>query len=100
MHKTARGALFFNCYDVFDVNGGFPCENIHECERLHSNGSNRAVSERLGEFIALSRKTARGVLFFSCYDLFDVNEWFPHKNIQECVFACERSNQAVSEHLG
>ena len=43
----ARGALFFTCYDEFDVLGWFPLENIHECVRLHANDSNRAVSELL-----------------------------------------------------
>ena len=40
----ARGALFFTCYDEFDVLAWFPRENIQECVRLHANGSNRAVS--------------------------------------------------------
>ena len=46
--KTAREALFFTCFDEFDVLGWFPCENIQECMRFDANGSNRAVSERLG----------------------------------------------------
>ena len=54
--KMPRVALFFTCYDEFDVLGWLPCKNIQECVRLLANGSNLAVSERLGEFSALSRK--------------------------------------------
>ena len=97
----AQGALFFTCYDGFDVIGWFPRENMQECMHLHANGSNRAVSERLGQFSALLQKTTRGALFFTCYDLFDVIGWFPRENIKECVrLHANRSNRAVSERLG
>ena len=46
--KTARGALFFTCYDELDVLGWFPSENIQECVPLNANGSNRPFSGRLG----------------------------------------------------
>ena len=69
-----RGALFFTCYDVFDVIGWFPFENIQESALTY---------ERLkpGSFGARSRKMARQALFFSCYDVFDAVGWFPHESI-------------------
>ena len=79
----AQGALFFTCYDEFDVLGWFPSENIQEYMCLPANSSNLAVSERLGEFSAFSRKMLWGALFFTCYDEFDVLGCFPRENIQE-----------------
>ena len=70
--KWLGSRSFFTCYDEFDVLGWFPCENIQERMCLHANGSNRPVSERLGQLSALSHKIARGALFFTCYDEFDV----------------------------
>ena len=101
LQKTVRGALSFTCYDLFDVIGLFSRKNIQVCVRLHANRSNRAVSERLGEFSARLHKTARRALFFTCYDVFDVNGWFPSENIQDCVrFHANGSNRAVSVRLG
>ena len=96
LHKTARRALFFTFYDVFDVNGWFPSENIRECVRFHANGSNRVVSVRLGQFSALLQKTAWGAVFFTCFDLFDVIGWFASENIKECVrLHANSSNWAI-----
>ena len=100
-HKTSRRAPFFTCYHVLDVFAWFPCKNTQESTHLHANGSNQAVSERLGEFSALLHKTCQGALFFTCYDVFDVVKWFARENTQECTHLhANGSNQAVSERLG
>ena len=51
---------------------GFPREKMEECVCLLANSSNLVVSERLGQFSALSRKTPWVMLFYTCYEEFDV----------------------------
>ena len=69
--------------------------------RLHANCTNRVVSERLDKFSVLSRKTARGALFFTCYDVFNVIGWLARENTQECTrLQANCTNRAVSERLG
>ena len=48
---------------------------------LQANGSNRAVSERLGEFSAFFAQNGLGTLLFTCYDGFDVIGGFAEENI-------------------
>ena len=79
-------SLVMMCLMYLDGSDVKPPKNA----RLEANGSNRAVSKHFGEFSALSHKTCRGALFFTCYDVFDVIEWFPRETTQECTFRSER----------
>ena len=52
------------------------------------------------EVLAHSIKMTRGVFFLSCYDVFDVIEWFSQKNTQKLAFTFKLSKPSCSGAVG
>ena len=89
--KTTRVALLLTCYDVFDVIEWFSRENTQKCA-FTAAASYRAVLEllrtRFCYFYALSVRTTRDALLFTCYDVVDVIVWFLLESTKTCEFSC------------